>query len=157
MDIIITITSWQKMPMGRAFVSFYALIPTPWHAVGSHCVRPQLHGSQSHLGKVHANYIHALCDLDQDKGIAYAALQLEERYNIANEACWGLLDHIDCRGSSTRVPTICFFSWCEPFSLKPLRIKIKTVRWASKRETVFDYAPHQRIDCTCQLSHANQS
>ncbi len=49
-----------------------------------------------------------------------------------------------------------FFFWQEPFSLKPLQIEIKTDRRATKRETIFDNA-HQQIDCTCQLSHANQS
>jgi hypothetical protein len=60
------------------------------------------------------------------------------------------------RGSSTRVPAINYFSWWEPFSSKPLQIKIKTDRGATKRETIFDNA-HQQIDCTHQLSHTNQS
>ncbi len=62
----------------------------------------------------------------------------------------------DSRGSSTRLPAIYFFSWQEPFSSKPLRIEIETDRQATKRETIFDNA-HQQINCTCQLSHADQS
>jgi hypothetical protein len=49
-----------------------------------------------------------------------------------------------------------FFSWQEPFSLKPLQIEIKTDRGATKREMIFDNA-HQQINCTCQLLHTNQS
>jgi hypothetical protein len=49
------------------------------------------------------------------------------------------------RGSSTRVPAICFFL-AGTLLFKALQIKIKTDRQATKQETIFDNA-HQQTNC----------
>jgi hypothetical protein len=75
-------------------------------------------------------------------------------FSKVNAAAQGLPNNVGSgRGSSTRLPTICFFFSRNHF-LKPLRIEIKTDRRATKRETIFDNA-HQQIDGTCQLLHAD--
>ncbi len=59
------------------------------------------------------------------------------RQSLAVHVRAGEALHHPSRGSSTRLPAICFFSWQEPFSSKPLQIKIKTDRQATKRETIY--------------------